>query len=329
MAKKFLVNLDLAKNQLLNAAIQNLPSNPGSPVEGQIYYNTADHVIYYWDGTAWIDVSGDIRDVLGGSGLSASTTSGVVTLNVNVDNSTIEVSGGDALQVKDAGITTAKLANVSSDISVNYGSTAVPTAAAVKAYVDGIAGMGVLVGGWDVSTNMSFPQVTSPSTISKGDYWYATTAGTVNTNTSTVVKINVGDVLIANKANAQSITEADWIILETNRDQATESVLGLVKIADQTTVDTGTDDTEAVTALKLKTLLDSRTGGYATSIGDGSNVLYTVTHNLGTTDVVVMLKDNISKEEVIADVVLWDINTVKVSFAVAPATASIRVIIKK
>ena len=108
MSKKFLTNLDLTKNQILNVAIQNLSSAPSSPVAGQVYYDTTSSTIYFWNGTTWLDVSGDIQAVIAGSGLTGGGTSGSVTLAVNVDNATLEISGG-VVRVKDLGITTAKL----------------------------------------------------------------------------------------------------------------------------------------------------------------------------------------------------------------------------
>jgi len=55
-SKKFIVDIDLNKNQLLNAVVQNLATAPTSPNQGQIYYNTADTILYGYNGTAWINL---------------------------------------------------------------------------------------------------------------------------------------------------------------------------------------------------------------------------------------------------------------------------------
>lgn len=400
MAKKFLTNLDLTKNQIVNVALHNLASAPGSPVAGQVYFNTTDAKIYYWDGTAWIDISGDIRDVVGGNALTASTADGVVTLDVAVDNATIEISG-DALRVKDLGITTAKLADSAvttikinanavtlakiqqiaalkvlgnlgggaadvAEVTVitdmaNASSTTLATSAAIKTYIDGQVGeLGNLEGGWDASSG-TFPVGSTPvAGTKKGDYWYVTTAGTTGG-----IVFNVGDVIIATVDAASTTSAADWIALEVNRGQATTTVLGLVtlatdaevqtgtdsskvvtpsslsartatetrtgiaEIATQAETDAGTDDQRIVTPLKLKTLLDNRTGGYAANVGDASATSFALSHGLNTRDVIVSIYDNSTFEEVITDVVLTSTSVVTVSFATAPASNAYRVVIKK
>jgi hypothetical protein len=399
MSKKFLTNLDLTKNQILNVAIHNLSSAPASPVLGQVYFDTTDKRIYFWDGLAWVDMSGDIQDVLGGAGLTASSSNDVVTLDVNVDSATIEINS-DTLRIKDLGVTTGKLAdsavttlkinanavtfaklqqlnnltvigNVSgaaanaAEVTIitdmaNSSSSSLATSTAIKTYIDANVGsLGNLEGAWDASSG-SFPVGSAPVAGTKaGDYWYVSVAGTVNS-----VAFNVGDVIIA-KINAASTSLAtDWIQLEVNRDQATTTVLGLVflatnaetqtgtdankavtpaslsartatetrtgiaEIATDAELTTGTDDTRIVTPLKLKTYLDNRTGGYAANIG-GAGTSYALTHGLSTIDVIVMIKDNTTLEEVITDVVITDANTVTVSFATAPGANAYRVIIKK
>jgi len=58
---KYLNNLNLNQNELQNAIIQKLSTAPSTPVEGQVYYNTANHAFYVYNGTDWItyaDASG-------------------------------------------------------------------------------------------------------------------------------------------------------------------------------------------------------------------------------------------------------------------------------
>ena len=372
MAKKVLVNLDLTKNQILNVALQNAASHFSTTTAGQVYYNTTDKAIYFYDGTApyssahWINISGDITEVVAGEGLIGGGSGGSVTLDLNPDNVTIEVNT-DTVRIKDLGVGTGKLAdgavttikiganqvtfakmqqiddlkligNVSgaaanpAEVSIitstslaGAANTNLPSTLAVKTYVDGLVGnLGNLEGAWDASGG-TFPVGATPVVgTKKGDYWYVSVAGTVDSES-----FNVGDMIIAKIDGASTTLKADWIRLEVNRDQATETALGLAEIATQAETDAGTDDLRFVTPLKLKTLLDNRTGGYAANIGDGTATAYTVTHNLGTVDVIVMIKDNTTLEEVFADVVITNTNSVTVTFASAPAANAYRVIIKK
>ena len=71
----YLDHINLNKNELQNAVVQRLNSDPGSPVEAQIYYNTTSDKIRYYDGAAWQDVgsgsgTGDV------SSIETSTTDG-------------------------------------------------------------------------------------------------------------------------------------------------------------------------------------------------------------------------------------------------------------
>jgi len=59
MSKKFLVDIDLQQNELKGAVIENLAAAPANPKPGQHYFSTVDNTEYFWDGTKWVNGSGD------------------------------------------------------------------------------------------------------------------------------------------------------------------------------------------------------------------------------------------------------------------------------
>ena len=87
MSQKFLTNIDLNQNQLINATFQKVGTDPGSGFEGQTIYNTTTDTIKVYTGSAWVSLPHTIVSG-GGAGiaeaLSVSENNGTITLTLNV-----------------------------------------------------------------------------------------------------------------------------------------------------------------------------------------------------------------------------------------------------
>jgi hypothetical protein len=340
MALSYLTDINLNKNELQNAVIQNLGSAPGTPVEGQIYYDSTagDKQLYFYNGSAWIPVSGDITSVTAGDGLTGGGTSGAVTLNV-VGGTGITANAND-IAITDTGVTAASYGSSTAIpvITVNaQGQITAASTAAISTDLTIAADSGtadtVTLGtdtltfagtSNEIETTVTDNQIQiglvdnptiSGNLIVSGNLTVSGTTTTVNTET-----INLADNIITLNSN-ETGTPSENAGIEVERGTSDNVVFRWNEGSDiwQLTKD-GTNYYE------VQTVGEST---FAASIGDGSATSIAVTHNLGSQDVIVQLYDASSLDTVYADVVRTSTSVVTIDFATAPATNDIRVLISK
>ncbi len=108
--------------------------------------------------------------------------------------------------------------------------------------------------------------------------------------------------------------------------QATETSMGIAELATQAETNTGTDDLRIVTPLKLANYTGF-TKKFSGTFGDGSATQYDITHNLNTNDVHIEVYRISDGVKVNCDQRRQSVNIVRLNFAVAPATNTLRCVV--
>lgn len=163
------------------------------------------------------------------------------------------------------------------------------------------------------------------------DRWTFTNDGTTFYNIPISGDATVTSVALT-QGNGITITDtssgtAESFTIAANN--ASTTAVGVIELATQAEVDAGTDAVRAVTPATLSTYVAAQLAAesYAVTLTTTSGA-QTVTHNLGTTDVIVQLFDTVTGETLMADMVRTSANVVTITFVTAPAN-TVRALVQK
>ena len=289
-------------------------------IDGVLNLAAQDHVIQ--DGANILDENDNTLFGTSGGNLS---TDGSFTINNNsliinqdiihngdannkmsfgTDTQTFTTGGTSRLDISDSGVRIGSGSRVTTildeDNLASDSDTALATQQSIKAYIDA-TGSGTM-SGW---------------VLEDGD-------GTeVNITDAKELKFVEGGNIDIDFTDTSTGSDGDPFDLTFTVPNASATVKGAVELATTAEALAGSDSERAVTPAGLAAR------SFAASIGDGSATAIAVDHNLNTRDVVVQLYDVSSYDTVIADVVRTTVDRVTITFASAPASNDIRVLVTK
>ena len=407
MARLFVTDINLNKNELQNARIQGLSSAPSSAVTGQIYYDTSNNTMYYNNGLTGVDgpwmpmgassevITDVIKDaVIGGVGLTATPSDVNNNVTIDLDNTAVTPgSYGSATAIPtftvdaQGRLTAAGTVNVATQLDL--GADNAHGGYKLDLLTDSVK----FVGGEGIDTTYATSDnilhtITiageDASTTNKGIASFADADFTVSSGAVSIKNVNLGTQTTGDYvANIQGTTNE--ITVSPTSGEGTTVTIGLpddVTITNNLNVGgdlnvTGSINTVNVTQVNItdnkinlnsdmpeenapsadagiivhrgteadaellwnettdKWQLGLVSGNYhdiarkyVTTIGDGSALTYTVTHNLGTREVSVQVYDTATYATVETDVTRTSTSQVVIGFAVtAPAAGAYTVVI--
>lgn len=348
MSTAVLVNLDFGKNQILNVVAQVLSADPGNPVAGQFYYNSTSNTLRYYNGTSWVQLtaSGTATDsnLLNGQAgtfyLSRANHSGSQIASTISDlASTVQGYRLDQFAAPTAAV------NLGSQRLTSVADPTGPQDAATKIYVDAArAGLDIkdsVRAATTVNITLSGTQTVDGVALIAGDrilvknqtvasangiYIVAAGAWSRATDADSSAEVTAGMATFISEG--ATVGNQRWVL--TTDDPITLGTTSLTF-----TQDSGGANYTAGTGITItgNTIAQDTASGYGVrkftqAIGDGIAMAITVTHNLGTRDVIVEVYQAGSPyANVIPDIEAVTTAAVVIRFASAPTAGQYRVVV--
>jgi len=295
---KYLVDIDLAKNSLNNARVQNLAGDPSSPQKGQVYFNTTGNKFRIYNGTTWDemgtssatgDMSASVYDPTSVAG-DAFDQDNMADGTTNKNYTATEKNRLAAITDGDYKNTNTTAANVGLNNVDNTSDASKPISSSAQSALN-------------LKATLASPTFTgtpsAPTATGATNTTQVATTAFVKTAVSALVDAAPGALDTLNELAAALGDDADFSTTITNLVSA---------------VDTRVDDIEADGGPTKK---------YTATVGGSTSI--TVTHNLGSSDVITQVREASGNAAIECDITNATINTVTLGFNTAPSASSLKV----
>ena len=354
MSRKYLVPINLNKNELQNARLQNLASDPSSPVEGQVYYNTTDDTVYFYNGATWVDAGQtgggstltqeQVEDYVGA--MFTGNTETLIAVTYNDGDGTVDFVVNDDLSGYDnttSGFLTSETdpvfaaseaANITAGDNTNLGNLSGTNSGDEPNASTTTRGIVELATNTEATTGTDTARAVTPAALQAAlDALVDAAPGTLDTLNELAAALGddpnfagtVTTSLAEKLAKADNLSDVASAVTAFNniKQDATTSVTGAVELATSAEAEARTATTKALTPDSVANFTVKKTF----TVGDGTATSYTLTHNLGTTDVVTQVRDATNDEIVECDIENTSTSAVTLTFATAPASSDIKAVV--
>jgi len=354
MSRKYLVPINLNKNELQNARLQNLASDPSSPVEGQVYYNTTDDTVYFYNGATWVDAGQtgggstltqeQVEDYVGA--MFTGNTETLIAVTYNDGDGTVDFVVNDDLSGYDnttSGFLTSETdpvfaaseaANITAGDNTNLGNLSGTNSGDEPNASTTTRGIVELATNTEATTGTDTARAVTPAALQAAlDALVDAAPGTLDTLNELAAALGddpnfagtITTSLAEKLAKADNLSDVASAVTAFNniKQDATTSVTGAVELATSAEAEARTATTKALTPDSVANFTVKKTF----TVGDGTATSYTLTHNLGTTDVVTQVRDATNDEIVECDIENTSTSAVTLTFATAPASSDIKAVV--